>query len=595
MEAQGRGEPLGVVSWRELVVVVLVATGFMLLTLAPYLWANALTPPGSRYTWFLWGVDDGNVYLSWIRQAAEGRLTFDNQYGPPVARHAGLFFNVFLLWQGWIAGLTGLQPITVFHLSRLVAGVFCLTAFYGLVALAFRQSHVRVVALTLACTSSGLGWAVHLATGGGHVAAAPIDFTRAGQEVPEATTFPSLLFNPLFAAGEGLMCLTLLLALLAWQRQRMRYALGAGLALLVLGNIHSYDIFAVHAVLGLLTLGVLVWGGARRWWGLGAYAVIVALSLAAPLWALYVIHSDPDYAAKVATKTLSPGVLGYVWGYGLVLLLAILGAVHLLRRRSAMTPGAWALVLWAAMGGLLLYAPVAFQRKLAEGLHLPLCALAAVGVVLVLGPLTAVTADAGHGARAVAQARRRFWLLVAVCVAATVPSNVFLLAQLQENALANNTNVHPLMPPLYVDDTQAQALRWLAQQVSESDVVFSTSLVGNFIPAHTAAHVVAGHWAETVNFGRALAAVGHFYWPQQRPQVRRDILRQFQATYVYFGPYERWYGQSFATDYTGRAQSEPTAEELEALPFLEMTFRNGKVVIYEVLVSALEEGAGREQ
>ena len=56
----------------------------MALTCVPY--GYALQTAGDRaFGGFLWGVDEGNVYLAWMRQAGTGEVFLRNQYWAPAA------------------------------------------------------------------------------------------------------------------------------------------------------------------------------------------------------------------------------------------------------------------------------------------------------------------------------------------------------------------------------------------------------------------------------------------------------------------------------------------------------------------------------
>lgn len=71
------------------------ATGTLALVLAslPYLLAWFRTPAGHAYTGLLHNIDDGAVYLAWMRQAAEGRFFLENRFS--VEPQRSLLFNVW--------------------------------------------------------------------------------------------------------------------------------------------------------------------------------------------------------------------------------------------------------------------------------------------------------------------------------------------------------------------------------------------------------------------------------------------------------------------------------------------------------------------
>ena len=99
------------------------------LTVLPYLWAIGLTEPGQsleghQFQGFMWGVDEGNAYLAWIRQASEGRVLLRNQY--TVLPQNPQFFNLFVLACGKLVAATGQPPAVIFHAMRLAGGIVLL-------------------------------------------------------------------------------------------------------------------------------------------------------------------------------------------------------------------------------------------------------------------------------------------------------------------------------------------------------------------------------------------------------------------------------------------------------------------------------------
>ena len=559
-------------------------------TALPYLRAVQLTPPNHHFVGFIWGVDEGNVYLSWIRQAAEGRWLLHNPY--TIKQQNPHFFNILLVLLGKICAVTGLAPIIVFHAARLAGGVFLLVAFYLLAAELTENRRIRATALALASVSSGLGWVVYLQVRASEsplaaeLALHPMDVAAGWQAQPEAITFLSMLLNPLFVVGMGLLCLVFRYGLRATRESGLRNTVICGLLLLVLGNVHTYDILIAY-------LTLLIWFGVTAARGrlsgaqaAGRYGLIALMGLPAPLWGAYTAHVDPAYRAKVMeTLTLSARPVDYAVGYGLVLLLAVIGAVYAVRvsqrqslpaNKSPTSPGLLLIVVWTVLGFALLYLPVSFQRKMIEGLHLPLCILAAVGL-----------------SEVIARAAQR-WLSAPIVIVAmvvmTIPSNIFFVADCLQHVSVNNLDLlRYLVPPVYLTDDEMAALQWLRDNTSEAHVILSSSLMGSHIPAYAPCRVVAGHWSETLQFGRALRLVGYFYSSGDNPARQREILVLTQATLVFYGPRERILQQGMARSATGAAFLGLTDPGL-SLPELRAAFRQGKVTIYQLTAPSTPAG-----
>src|ERR1051326_3181634 len=88
---------------------------------APYLLVLALAPPGRRFVGLIYNPDDPFVYLSWMRQAADGHWLLHNLFTLEPQR--GLSFHLLLLVLGKIAAITGLPLIVIYHLCRALLGV----------------------------------------------------------------------------------------------------------------------------------------------------------------------------------------------------------------------------------------------------------------------------------------------------------------------------------------------------------------------------------------------------------------------------------------------------------------------------------------
>jgi len=552
----------------------------------PYALAASWAGPDRYFAGFIAGVDDCNAYLAWTHQASEGNLFLSNQY--TIAPQNPRFFSLFFLALGWVCRLGGLRPVEAFHLARLVGIPVTLYAFYCLCAFMTPRRLVRAAALIIVSVSSGLGWLFTLRVyGGGRPLAFPVDCAAGWQAMPEAITYLSFLLNPLFTWSLALLCAGLLWAWSALGEGSWSKAILAGILLLVLGNVHTYDLFPAWAAVFFGALLAGRYGGLGIGRALGLCGVNVVLSAPAAAWAWYNSQADPAWLAKISTPTPSPRPVDYALGFGLVLLAALPGAwAAWARRREDWR--ASAAVFWAAAAFAFAYAPVSFQRKMIEGEHLALSFLAAFGLVVAV-PLLAerLRRPAVAPNELYARRRRLAIRLLAVFVVLTVPSNVVFVTDALTHTAANNaTLLRVLMPPAYLTADEVAGLQWLSANSSFADVVMSSSLIGNHIPAWCPARVVAGHWAETLNFRAMLQTVATFYAPGIDPAIRDEILRNTGATYVWWGQYEQLIQRSMqpaAQRAVGAPVHLPDPPNRQ-LASLSEAFRHGEVVIYRVAV-----------
>lgn len=600
-----RSRARGLVSARELAAVLAWALVMAALTAAPYLWAINRAPAGAQFQGFIWGVDDGNVYLSWIRQAAEGRVLLRNQYTTrPQDPH---FFNIFLQALGRVTAWTGQHPAVIFHAARLLGVAALLVCIYLLAAMLSARRAVRWAALLLASLGSGLGWLAALMARSlpDYLPASfrPPDYAppppHTWQTMPEAVTFLSMLLNPLFVWSMAIMALVLIAALMAVERRSAGWAAAAGGLLLLVGNMHTYDVFVLHGTMVVYAL-VMIGMGRLRWRDAAlGYAIILGISAAAPVWAWWAARQDPAYQAKVETPTLSPPPLDFAMGYGLILLLALGGAAYALRHRAEQ-PRLLLPVCWAGVNALLVYAPVPFQRKLAEGLHIPLCVLAAVALVLVIAPRLARKSappepepepgalPAGVRLRATVRpgqpSRTTLALIVVLTVALTMPSNALFVADCLSNVADNNRALlYVLQPPIYLSFDEVRGLEYLARHAEDDDIVLCSSLMGNYVPVRARCLVFAGHWAETLHFPDAVSFIGQYLLPGRSAKVLEAATRQVRATYVVYGPQEALVATQMLVAAGQPAPEDPAGQFREiTASFLEAVFACGEMRVYQV-------------
>lgn len=542
------------VTRREMTWVLVWALFVMLLTCVPYVYGTRLAH-GRTFSGFIWGVDEGNVYLTWMRQAGDGDWRFRNQYS--TAPERPLFVNLFLQLGGRLSGLLHLRPIILFHVLRVLGGVLLLLCFYRLTAEVTRDRVARWAALALASLGSGLGWLVVLQypLSGLH----PVDVGQAWQVQPEALTFPSLLLNGLFTTSMALMCLTFLYAIRALRYNDRKAVWWGGLCLLVLGNIHTYDVFAVWLALGLwgLTNSVACrrcpWppaaddpsrdecpqGGVR---GPLRLVAMIALGLPTVAWALYATFSDPSFLAKGLTPTPAFRFVDYATAYGLIGVLAVVGTILAVRptlwsgnSEESPTRVSGVPVIWAVANALVLFIPVSFQRKMIEGLHLPLCLLAGLAVSWLGSVITTNLRRQGKHKHAM----ERIVLTVCAVTVLCIPSNALFVSQCLQSVKTNNEQLLAvLQPPIYLDAPVAAAMQWLAANARRDDVIVSSSLMGSYIPTYCPAKVWVGHWAETLHFQDRLAELQPVFGATD-PSDLLGQLRQKRITMVFYSQYEQ--------------------------------------------------------
>lgn len=600
----------------------------MLATLLPYAYVWLLEPGGAEFPLLLFSSDDAAVYLSWLRQAAEGSGRFRNLFTPD--SQPGAFPNLYFLLLGQL-GRAGVPLPAAAHLGRLVSGWVLLVLVYRLIQIlapgeTAGDRFARGCAFWGCVCSGGLGW---------------LQWQRvirpdlpADAWQPEAFMLPTLYVNGLWCAALALMTGTVICLLLAEQRMHegrswMAWAAGAGVLGLLLGNIHSYDVIHLAAA-WLLFLGARSFTEGRVPWGaVAAAAVAAAVASPSVLYMAWLYRSDAVFRSRADVETLTPGIELYLTGFGLSLLLAFWyadrglprGDPGALRRglstgaaalaaAAALTPaGGWSLPLlltarllraggeagpglslllpaWLAGGFAAAYLPFAFQRKLLMGVQIPLGILAGFGIAALAGARIPEDSSAGWGRPS------RRWLAAPVLLLLSISPLLFMLRDVQVAREENLTSTR--LHPAYWRSDLLEAYRWLGRETPPDSVVLALPSHAVLIPALSGRAVYAGHWGETPDFGERFRQALLIYGAQPRTaelrralsagpdpgreapdpaaefsRLRRLWLHRSGITHLVWGPYERQ-----------AAEAGPLP--LTAEPFLTPIHRSGETVIFRV-------------
>jgi len=476
--------------------------------------------------------EDSQTYFAKMFQGFQGRWQYTIPFTPET--HQPAFIGGFYLALGQVARLFGLSLVQVWHLARIVAGLFLFLATFGFVATFLQRPRWRWTAYMLAVIGSGLGWLLLVLNRAQWLGDFLVDF-----RMPESHLFFTALTYPHVAAGTGLLLVVfwLILKTLAAPQRAWRYALVAGLANLALGIVYPFLIYLVAATAGLYWLYLAFRRRRLLWREAGLVAIIFAIPL--PLYLLYAYTyqvNDVFRAWAEQAATLSPPWPHYLIAYGLLLLPAVL---PLLRRgwRAEISDSLIFLWLWVAAAAILLYGPFGQQRRFVQGLQVPLAILATVGLKIVVIPWLSAT---GPFRRLVSRPRYSTGGLVSLFLFAFVAFSAISSLYLLADVLATTALVQPY--PFFRTEEEAVAVDWLRANADPSGVVLATYGTGNYVAAHAGSPVVIGHWAETVDWASRLNDSNAFYESSTSDAWRQEFLSANDVRYVWHGPLERAFG-----------------------------------------------------
>ncbi len=504
------------------------------ITSIPYVLGAVLATEDRVFGGFVYAIEDCYSYLAKMRQGAEGAWLFHIAYTPEP--HPGVLFFPFHLLLGKVAALLpggdlATRMVWVYHGARVVFGLVLLLTVYRFLAAFTERVAVRRLAWLMVTFGGGLGWLLVALGQPGWLGSMPLDFI-----LPEGFTFLVLYSFPHIALARSLLLVGILSLLKAWEEcleseaqsphhvsrftfhvsriTGLEWAVLTGFLWLAMGLLVPFYVAVAWAVMAAawLALGLRE---RRVPWREGLLAGGVAL-VSAPvvLYSAWVFTTAPVYATWAAqNRILSPHPLHYLAAYGVLLLLAAFAVRDAWREEGV----GWLAMAWVGVVPALVYLPFNLQRRLVEGVQVPLSLLAALGV-----------------SRFKLQGLRSRVVLGLLLVGLSL-TNVLLVAG---NCLA----LRGQPAPIYRDAGEVAALDWLNERVGFDDVVLSAYETGNYLPAWVRARVFVGHGPESVRSDEKRALVAQFFDAMTDSAWRRRLLVQYGVDYVFWGPAERAVG-----------------------------------------------------
>jgi len=536
-----------------------IAFATMAVTCIPYLYVSSHLPTGFLFMGFVDHPYDMFAYLGRMTDGALGHLfridKFDSLPQPRI------FLDLFWTPLGWASRWTGLSLVAAFHSMRLLLGAAVIVGTLPFAALFLKRPADRMLAVALVATSSGLAFLLSEQTWKRlfeRYQIAPVDWW-----FQETITFESLLTNPEFCAS-ALLLLGMTgwgyLALVGASRRNLHLA---GICTALLAMIHPIDVPVAAAVLAVFAfVRCYRLGGWAK--SLRVAAGLSAYGLPPLLYLVWVFRANPTFAAWGTATYLSPNWLSYAAGYGIPLLLALLGSVASFKRRSSRD---LFLLSFFATIPVLLYAPIVFQRRVTLGWHVPICILAAIGFRAAVLPLVLRLAHRfgpplSRDGVALAGA--------AILVVLSLPSNVVKLAQTSRAAAVRfDEKGQAASGPVQefcVSISEFEAISWLKTSATETSGVFCDYRLGQHVPSRAGCNVYVGHWSETPRFERRRNEVAAVFQIQTPDDARREILAKSRCRFLLYGPSEAALG----------------GWRPDTAAYLRQVFRAGTVAVYEV-------------
>jgi hypothetical protein len=498
-------------SW---VLALVLSLAVVIAALAPYLLAGRLAHTGS-FSGFLLNPLDGFSYLAKMRQGADGlwsfRLPYCSEPGP------GAFIFIFYLFLGNLARWLNVSLLPVYYTARVVTGFAMFILAYFFYSQMFEKKHLKWIAILLTMFGSGLGWL-----------AIPFGIQASDLSIPESIPFLTAYTNAHFPFAAAIMLGAVLSVFnegRIWLRGAAAFTCG-----MLLGVVLPFSMISLTVSLGIW----LIWEGLHHGWNgligfirkqhthLIPYLALIMGALPWLVYDLWLARSHPSLSVWNAQNlTPSPPLIDYIFGYGLILILAIFGAMRTGARDQSRDR---LFISWALSTLILLYMPLNFQRRLTLGLFFPLAGLATLGLERIAGE----------------RAKIRAALILLLIL--SVPSNLIVIG-------AGISGVQRQDPSVIHLRGELEGYAWLDGDAPSGALILASPEVGNRLPAFADVQVLYGHPFETPYADTQKSLVESLYAWEGSIAEAIDLLDELGLDYVFYGERERelgrpeWIGQ----------------------------------------------------
>ncbi len=543
--------------WRLIIWMIIVV---ILLTTLPYLYGWLQTPNNFTYT----GLHsltpgDTHVYFSWMEQVKQGHFISKDLYtSEPQAR---ILLNSFWSIEGLLAKLTGLSNNLIFQLSRIFLIPCFIIILYLLGVFIFKDKLWRKINFIFLLFASGMGVSVSLILSDSVYSKGwynwPLDMWA-----PESNNLLTMFQSPHLILSTLLIILILGLAYLSFEKNNWHYSLTAGILSLVEFQFHPFHTPTIFSVLAIYFLTQLIINFKKLkfykeyLFNIVKHSLIIFfISLPSILYWLWLELTD--FVTQIRTYQnicLTPSLLVTLISYGFLVPLA-LWAIYSFIKKHQIDNLKIFLIVWLLTQFFLLYSPFAFQRRLMQGLQIPLIILAVFGLQFIYNSLK----------QRWPEKKFNFYikntpLMVILFILLFTSSNVY--NWIREIAVFAET-----YPQLYIYNDSIAGYNWLKTYTLPEDVVLTDLYNGNLIPGRIGRKVYIGHGVETLFFDSKLQQMVWFYSINNLDDEKIKFLQRGNINYIFYSPNEKGIG-----DFKPAEKS-----------YLKKVFQQGRVEIYQVI------------
>jgi hypothetical protein len=509
----------------------------------PYHFAEANKPPSASFLGQVAHTTDQNMYFSFIRQAYDGNIVFNNRL--TATPNSGAFVNLQFLAVGRAMRLFHLSENVVYQVWRFAGVLFLALGFALLSLIALPSLSKRLAALCVFIFGGGFG-AFFWFAGAHDLLSRETTFRLTPDLWSGLLPFQQLMCNPHFSLPHGLMLIGCALFLLAEIRaQSVWLYVASGTIFLVNGFVRPYDLISLAVVIPVFIASEAI----RRfdWRACALRAIPLAIMLPALVYSIWLFEYHPIFkywSQQGHNIQFMPSPHIQMFSYGIIGLLAI-GRI-LQFRSNPLSLIERFLLVW--------FVGIFFCVHL--GSIIPALGFSPQNSIPLFAPLVLFTFSLRLRLRGFHRG-----LFIAVIAVLLAIGNVGGLAHSWRPffSTADSQNY-------YATADETAALGWLDKNVGPGGVVLALPPVSGRISKYTSASSLVGHHSVTPHYNSVLVQVRRVLAARQFTPSQHRMLRELGADYLFVGPQEQ---RSLGFD-------------PNTAPGLARVFAQGSVAIYKV-------------
>ncbi len=523
-------------------------------------------PEDRVFSGFLFDSVDGWSYranANYIRH--EGGWAVDHPWTTERRRPA--YVNLTWLVVGHLMRL-GVPFRAAYHLLQFLATGALLACLLALIRRLTPDRTTAWCAFLLCSFGSGFGWLVYLWSPDFMGKKFRIIDLFQNDAFPVMTWWnsPHLIISWVLLAGIYL-CIHK-----AFRGEGRRWSAISGALALVMGFLHPFHLVTIMPVLGLWWFILVIRHGRSRLPLVGHLVPLAAGAIPGILYFKLILSRAPNFAHVWQAGNFNPpeGVFPILGGFGLILLLAVVGLFFRDGDNGRMTDTTLLLVTWTAVQLTLRmlppFPPLTFTSRLGEGLLIPLSILAARGFLSLrrrmLGPRAGPPVDEPAEGSVP-------WAWIVPLVALTLPSVIFLAVyQTKQITLRKVTLLFTADVKSSLSRKEVEAMAFLDSVAGDGFPLVMASMRGSLaLPGMAPVRSFMGPATSTKDPDEKRQVIKLFYSSDAGRETWKWLLSLYPIDYVWWG-----------IDEDGVSGARRPGE----FPFMRRIFDNGEVTIWRV-------------